>query len=108
MTDFARYPGAMPPSWKSGAPARGSSGATFITGAKWGAWNGAVAMAQLVGAKLVVLTLNPDASVATETNLFVDMATRLRAPVMGPDGALYIATDVGGGNGAIWRVEPKS
>jgi glucose/arabinose dehydrogenase len=107
MTDLVRYPNAMRPSWKSGAPARGSSGTTFITGANWKAWNGAVAMAQLIGAKLVVLVLNADGSLKSETNLFVDQNTRLRVPVMGPDGALYIATDIGNGNGAIWRVAPR-
>ena len=107
MTDLARYPDAMRPTWRSGAPARGSSGTTFITGANWRGWNGAIAMAQLIGAKLVVLTLNVDGSIKTETNLFVDERTRLRVPVMGPDGALYIATDVGGGGGAIWRITTR-
>ncbi|MES2522918.1 MAG: PQQ-dependent sugar dehydrogenase [Gemmatimonadota bacterium] len=107
MTDLARYPDAMRPAWKSGAPARGVSGATFITGANWRGWNGALAVAQLVGAKLVVLGLNADGSLASETNVFADLGVRLRVPVMGPDGALYIATDVGGGNGAIWRVAPR-
>ncbi|HYW30644.1 MAG TPA: PQQ-dependent sugar dehydrogenase [Gemmatimonas sp.] len=108
MTDLVRYPDAMRPVWKSGAPARGVSGATFITGQTWGSWNGALAIAQLVGAKLVVLVFNTDGSVKSETNLFADQGTRLRVPVMGPDGALYIATDVGGGNGAIWRVVPRA
>lgn len=106
MTDIARYPAAMRSLWKSGSPARGTSGTTFITGTTWGSWNGALALAQLVGAKLVVLTLDTDGSVKTETNLFADIGTRLRVPVMGPDGALYIATDVGGAGGAIWRVAP--
>jgi glucose/arabinose dehydrogenase len=107
MTDLARYPDAMRPIWKSGSPARGSSGGTFISGTRWRGWNGALVVAQLVGAKLVVLTLRPDGSVKTENTLFSVQGTRLRVPVMGPDGALYIATDVGSGEGAIWRVTPR-
>jgi len=32
---------------------------------------------------------------------------RLRSAVQGPDGNLYVATDVGGGSGAIWKVTPS-
>jgi glucose/arabinose dehydrogenase len=32
---------------------------------------------------------------------------RLRSAVQGPYGNLYIATDVGGGSGAIWKVTPS-
>jgi len=108
MTDLVRYPTAMRPLWRSGAPARGSSGAALITGTNWRGWNGALAVAQLVGTKLLVLTLDADGSVKTEGTLFSEQGTRLRVPVMGPDGALYIATDVGGGNGAVWRVTPRA
>ena len=106
MTDLTAYPDAMRPVWQSGAPARGTSGGTFITGAAWGSWNGAFAITQLVGAKMVVLTFNADGSLKTATNVFEDQNTRLRVPVMGPDGAMYIATDVDQNGGAIWRVTP--
>jgi glucose/arabinose dehydrogenase len=33
--------------------------------------------------------------------------TRLRTPVRGPDGALYLTTDDGAPGGAIWRVAPS-
>lgn len=107
MTDLTRYPTAMPALWKSGAPARGTSGATFLSGAQWKGWQNALVIAQLVGAKLVVLQLAPDGSLARETPLFADQGTRLRVPVQGPDGALYVVTDVGGSGGAIWRVAPR-
>jgi glucose/arabinose dehydrogenase len=106
MTDPVRYPDAMRPIWRSGAPARGSSGATFITGTRWRGGYGALAVTQLVGAKLLILTLRLDGSIGAERTLFAEQATRLRVPVMGPDGALYIATDRGNGGGAIWRVAP--
>ena len=107
MTDLTRFPDAMRPIWRSGAPARGSSGAAFLDGDNWRGWDGALVVAQLVGAKLLVLRLNADGSVRSEWTLFSELGTRLRVPVMGPDGALYIATDVGGGGGAIWRVASR-
>ena len=32
---------------------------------------------------------------------------RLRTPVQGPDGNLYVTTDIGGGGGSILRVIPS-
>jgi hypothetical protein len=32
---------------------------------------------------------------------------RLRSAVQGPDGNLYLSTDVSGGLGAIWKVTPS-
>ena len=107
MTDATRFPTAMPAAWKSGSPARGTSGATFLRGGIWKGWENALVIAQLVGAKLVVLQFDAAGQVTRTTNLFSDLNTRLRVPVQGPDGALYIATDVGGGGGAIWRVTPR-
>ena len=107
MTDATRFPTAMPAAWKSGSPARGTSGATFLRGGAWKGWENALVIAQLVGAKLVVLQFDAAGQVTRTTNLFSDLNTRLRVPVQGPDGALYIATDVGGGGGAIWRVTPR-
>ncbi|MEQ1693497.1 MAG: PQQ-dependent sugar dehydrogenase [Gemmatimonas sp.] len=107
MTDVSRFPAAMPAVWKSGSPARGTSGATFLRGSAWKGWENALVIAQLVGAKLVVLQLDATGRVARTTNLFSEFNTRLRVPVQGPDGALYIATDVGGTSGAIWRVTPR-
>lgn len=107
MTDVARYPTAMRPVWQSGRPARGTSGATFIAGASWRGWNGALVLAQLVGAKLVVLTFDAAGSVSSETTLFADRATRLRVAVQGPDEALYVLTDVGNGGGEVWRITPR-
>ncbi len=107
MTDMSRYPNAMPAAWSSGAPARGTSGATFVRGAAWKGWENTLVLAQLVGAKLVVLRFADDGHVRSTTNVLSELNTRLRVPVQGPDGALYIATDVGGTGGAIWRLAPE-
>ena len=73
----------------------------------WKGWENALVIAQLVGAKLVVLQFDATGQVSRSTPLFGDLNTRLRVPVQGPDGALYIATDLGGTSGAIWRVAPR-
>ena len=107
MTDLVRYPAAMRPFWSSGSPARGTSGGGFISGTAWKAWDGALVIGQLSGTKLVVLTFNANGSMKAATPVFADQNTRLRTPVQGPDGALYVTTDVGSGGGEIWRIAPK-
>jgi glucose/arabinose dehydrogenase len=50
--------------------------------------------------------LDGDGNVSFATPILA-MNTRLRSAVEGPDGNVYITTDVGGGNGAIWKVTPS-
>jgi aldose sugar dehydrogenase len=107
MTDVARYPTAMPALWQSGAPARGTSGGTFLSGAAWKGWNGALVIAQLSGTSLQVLRLNSGGTLASVTPLFANLGTRLRTPLQGPDGALYVSTDGANGAGEIWRIRPQ-
>ena len=108
MTDLARYPTAMRAFYSTGSPAKGSSGGTFITGTAWKAYTNAFVVTQLVGARLLVLTFNSSGGVKDTIPLYRDLNTRLRVPVMGPDGALYVATDVGGGGGQVWRIAPRN
>ena len=107
MTDLARYPAAMRPFWSSGSLARGTSGGGFIAGTAWKAWNGALVIGQLSGLKLVVLTFKSDGTLKAATPLYGELNTRLRTPVQGPDGALYVTTDVASGGGEIWRIAPR-
>ena len=90
--------------WRSGdggtvAP----SGGTFLTGAEWRTWNGALAVAELKGSQLMVLKVTADGTALSQfpvTTLARD--TRLRSAVEGPDGNLYVATD----GGVIWKLVP--
>ena len=107
MTDLTKYPNATRAIYSTGAPAKGSSGGTFIFGSAWKKFNLAFVVTQLVGARMLVLTFDANLAVKDTIPLYGELNTRLRVPVLGPDGALYVATDVGGGNGQIWRIAPR-
>jgi glucose/arabinose dehydrogenase len=107
MTDLLKFPDAMIPAWRSGdsftlAP----SGCTFLQGAQWKAWDGALLVAFLKDSKARVMFLDGSGNVDFATPILAN-GVRLRSAVQGPDGNLYISTDVGGGGGAIWKVVPS-
>lgn len=103
MTDLARFPGAMAPSWSNNGASQGMGPAVFLTGTQWRAWNGRLAVGIMAGSRLAILELN-SAGAAVGTVDAPLPATRYRALTLGPDGDLYIATDAG----EIWRVTPST
>ncbi|MGQ0520034.1 MAG: PQQ-dependent sugar dehydrogenase [Actinomycetota bacterium] len=105
MTDLAKFPGAMRPVWTSGATSLAPSGATFVTGAAWRGLGGALILACLRGAQLRALTLDA-AGALTGDQVLLTGHGRLRTPVQGPDGSLYVSTSNGGGADRILRVTP--
>ncbi len=104
MTDVARVPGARGAVWSSGSPTIAPSGATFVVGAQWKAWNAALVLANLKGSHLRVLILDEAGTKAVAQFVALTDRGRLRTVVQGPDGNLYVATDAGGGQ--ILRVTP--
>ncbi len=109
MTDTARFPGAVPAVWQSGETTQAICGAAFLDGAAWGAWNGALVITALKGAKLLVLTLDPAGAVRTVTipEQVNDRYGRLRAARLGPDGALYVTTS-NGDDDKLLRITPTT
>jgi aldose sugar dehydrogenase len=102
MTDFTKFPGAMPPVWSSGCPTIAPSGGTFVDDGDWGARNHQMAMAVLKGEHLRMINLTDgqtDAGGALITN-----QGRLRVAVDGPDGKLYVLVDANPGR--IFTVDP--
>lgn len=79
---------------------------TFLSGAQWRAWDGALCVAFLKDTSARVMFLDGSGNVSFST-VILDAGVRLRSVVQGPDGNLYVATDVGGGGGAIWKVVPS-
>lgn len=107
MTDLVKYPDAIPAAWSSGFPTIAPSGAGFVTGAQWSIWNESLAVAVLKGRELRFVHLNQAGTLVSYFSIALDGGDRLRSAVQGPDGSLYLATDVGGTGGRILRVTPR-
>ncbi len=109
MTDTKRFPDAVPAIWQSGETTQAICGAAFLSGDIWGGLDGALVITALKGAKLLILTLKEDGTVAEvsvpeETN---DLYGRLRAARLGPDGALYVTT-TNGSDDKLLRIAPRT
>ncbi len=102
MTDVARFPTAMPPSWSNNGASQGMGPAEFLAGTQWRGWNGRLAVGIMAGSRLAILELDAAGNATNVVNASLP-ATRYRALTLGPDGNLYIATDAG----EIWRVTPS-
>lgn len=104
MTDLARYPTAMRATWSSGCPTLAVSGATFVYGSQWKAWDGGLVMAALKGSRLQMVKPSADGrSVSAFSEALADHG-RLRTAKVGPYGVLYVTTSNGGGTDAILAV----
>lgn len=104
MTDPA-IPGVIGATWSSGTPTIAPSGATFLLGGNWKAWNGALAISVLKASELRIMQINPAGTAVTAQWTEVTDHGRLRTAVEGPDGNLYLATDESPGQ--ILRVVPS-
>ena len=92
----------LAPAWSSGSPTLATSGATFLIGAAWGDWEGDLIVSTLKEADLRRFSVS-SGEVTLEETLLNDTFGRLRAVVIGPDGALYVTT-ANGGDDQILRV----
>ena len=109
MTDPS-IPGAITARWSSGSPTLATSGGTFVSGPAWGPWDGWLAVATLKGRSLRMMGITAEGDV-----VYHDVPPeldgrygRLRTPVLGPDGSLYVTTSNGAGVDRILRVTPTS
>lgn len=108
MTDRDRFPDAVPAIWQSGRTTQAVCAAEFLEGEQWGGLGGALVVTALKGAKLLLLTLEDDGSLA---EVSVPEETdgpfgRLRAARLGPDGALYVTT-TNGDDDRLLRITPR-
>ena len=92
----------LAPAWSSGSPTLATSGATFLIGDAWGDWEGDLIVSTLKEEDLRRFSVSSGEASLEET-LLDDRFGRLRAVVMGPDGALYVST-TNGGDDRILRV----
>ena len=106
MTDLAKFPSARQARWSSGFPTLATSGAVFLDGPQWGEWEGRLAVATLKTKSLRVFEFTEQGDFAGQIVVpeLDGSHGRLRTPVLGPDGALYIATSNKPGSDRILRV----
>ena len=108
MTDTDAFPDAVGAVWSTGAPTHATSGAVFLQGEAWGTWDGALAVAELKGAGVTVLTV--DGQEVTGAHRVAELEGthgRLRSLTLGGDGALWVTTSDGEGQDELLRVTPR-
>ncbi len=106
MTDLDKYSAAVAARWSSGSSTLATSGGIFLEGEQWGNWEGRLAVAALRDRKLHLFDFNPDGEFQGRLSApeLEWEGIRLRSPVMGPDGALYITTSQRSPSDLIYRV----
>jgi glucose/arabinose dehydrogenase len=85
-------------------PVIAPSGMAFYEADLFPAWKGSLFVGGLADQRLTRLTLDGD-RVVGEERLLGELGERIRDVIVGPDGALYIATD--NARGRVLRVSPK-
>ena len=108
MTDRGKFPNAVEAKWSSGDPTIAASGGIFLEGSGWGPWRGMLAVASLRDRTLRVFDFDSSGRLRSEFSVpeLRNRFGRLRSPVMGPDGSLYVTTSLGGGRDSILKVTP--
>jgi glucose/arabinose dehydrogenase len=109
MTDLS-IPGAIPAVWSSGSPTIATSGGDFLSGAAWGGYDGVLLLGVQRDTGLLGLRISPDGRLLEQFRVpeLEDAYGRIRTPLQGRDGALYLTTDNGGGDDQLVRVTPST
>ncbi len=109
MTDLVEFPNAIEAKWSSGNETLATSGGIFLEGDDWDEWEGRLAVATLKNRSLRVFEFTGDGDLVSEVVVpeLDDKYGRLRTPMLGPDGALYLTTSNGDGKDWILRVVPS-
>jgi glucose/arabinose dehydrogenase len=108
MTDSG-IAGAIPAVWSSGRPTLAPSGATFLDGDQWGAYDGLLLVGLLKARGVLALRLDDAGAVQEQFRLpeLDGVHGRLRSVLQGTDGALYVTTDNGGNADQLLRITPR-
>ena len=106
MTNLMRFPDAIEARWSSGSSTLATSGGVFLEGNQWGVWEGRLAVATLKNQQLYLFEFTPEGDLVSRISLpeLDETFGRLRTPILGPDGALYISTSNGPSQDRILRV----
>ncbi len=107
MTDLEKFPDAVEAAWSSGRPTVAVSGAAFLEGPQWGAWDGALAVAELKNTGVGVYRV--EGAGITGTTRMEELENdygRLRSLTLDEEGALWVTTS-NGGDDAVLRVTAR-
>jgi glucose/arabinose dehydrogenase len=97
----------LPPLWASGSPTLATSSAVFLPDTAWGGRGGSLIVSTLKEGDLRRFALSDDdRQLSLVETLLDEEFGRLRAVVIGPDGALYVSTSNADGDDRIIRVAP--
>ena len=108
MTDQSLPGRQLRAAWSSGDPTLATSGGGFVYGKRWGAYNGAFAVAALKASRVLFLTFS-DAGKLQRVRVpkALRQFGRIRTVVDGPGSVAYVTTDNGNGQDAILVVRPR-
>jgi glucose/arabinose dehydrogenase len=108
MTDEG-IEGALAAVWSSGEPTLATSGAAFLDGTQWGAYDGLLLIGLLKARGVLALRLDDDGALLDQFRVPELDGTfgRIRSVLQGADGALYLTTDNGGGADKLLRVTAR-
>jgi glucose/arabinose dehydrogenase len=107
MTDTENISGALPAKWSSGFPTLATSGAAWVRGEKWGAYENTLAVAALKGQRVVFMSFDSDGKfLGTHTPSVLRKYGRLRSVSTLPSGQLMITTANEDGRDSVLRVQP--
>jgi aldose sugar dehydrogenase len=109
MTDLS-LPDVLPATWASGKPTIAPSGATFLDGDRWSAYDGLLLLGVLKGEGVLALRVADDGTLLEQFRLpeFEGTYGRVRTVQSGTDGLLYVTTDNGDGEDLLLRVTPRA
>ena len=85
-------------------PSIAISGMIFYTGDKFPTWRGNLIVGGLVGMQLSRIVFNRDGLEARREAMLLELRQRIRDVRQGPDGLIYMTTDMP--DGAVLRLEP--
>ena len=94
--------------WRSGNPTLATSGGGFVNGDKWGALDGALAVACLKASRVLFLTFDGNGKLQkVRAPRALRQYGRIRQVSSAENGDLLVTTDNGGGDDVILRVSPR-
>ncbi|WP_193613090.1 PQQ-dependent sugar dehydrogenase [Nocardioides lijunqiniae] len=107
MTDQSLPGRQIAAKWRSGDPTIATSGAAFVQGRRWGALNGALAVAALKASRMLFLTFDSRGDlVRKRVPAALKRYGRLRSVTVAPNGDLLVTTDGDDRTGLVLRVRP--